>query len=308
VIQFRNPRRPRYRPPPGACDADCQLFGSAAKLSDAGDGGKAPTNWPKGALTTLHARLGIERAVIVQADGDGTDHRALLDAISRDPYRRRGIARVDANFASVNFEALHRGGVRGVRFIFAQTRGGPPNAGIFEGVIGRIKALSWHIALDLDASDIAALARMLRKLPLPFVVERTGNIPAGAEASHPEVRALIDLAKADNCWIKMSGVECLADPPYQKAVPALRALLEANPDRALWGSGFPYRNGDTEAADLVDLVPWFAITDAQRRKLLVENPARLYGFAATKSDAIGTLRSDRVALTATRSDRDLASS
>jgi predicted TIM-barrel fold metal-dependent hydrolase len=277
---FSTRRKPRFKLPPGACDAHNHVFGPAAKFPYAPERRYTPEDAPKEALSALHALLGIERAVIVQASCHGKDNRAMLDAIADAPEKRRGVAMVDDDFTDKDLAALGRGGVRGVRFNFVRHLGGTPDMDVFHRVIDRIKGLGWHVVLHMDAPDIVPLGDMMRKLPLPFVIDHMGRVEATAGTEQPAFRALLELAKRENCWIKACGAERISLPPYAAAVPIARALVEAIPDRVLWGTDFPHPNLKHEAdeADLVDLIPQFAVTAEAQRKLLVDNPARLYGF------------------------------
>jgi 2-pyrone-4,6-dicarboxylate lactonase len=277
---FSKRRKPRFKLPPRACDAHNHVFGPAAKFPYAPERRYTPEDAPKQALTALHALLGIERAVIVQASCHGKDNRAMLDAIADAPDRRRGVAMVDDDFTDKDLTALERGGVRAVRFNFVRHLGGTPDMDVFHRVIDRIKGLGWHVVLHMDAPDIVPLGDMTRKLPLPFVIDHMGRVEATAGTEQPAFRALLELAKRENCWIKVCSAERISLPPYAAAVPIARAILEAIPDRVLWGTDFPHPNLKHEAdeADLVDLIPQFAVTAEAQRKLLVDNPARLYGF------------------------------
>lgn len=274
-------RKPRFKLPPGSCDTHCHVFGPATIFPYAPNRRYTPEDAPKDALAALHGHLGIERAVIVQASCHGKDNRAMLDAIAADPARYRGVAIVDDGFTDAQFEALHRGGVRGVRFNFVKHLGGAPDVPAFHRVLDRIKGLGWHVVLHLDAPDIVPLSDMIRQLPLPFVIDHMGRVPGAAGVDQPPLRALLELAKLENGWIKVCGSERISMPPYAEAVPIARAIIQAAPDRVLWGTDFPHPNPTHEAdeAELVDLVPLFAPDIATQQKLLVGNPARLYGFA-----------------------------
>jgi 2-pyrone-4,6-dicarboxylate lactonase len=278
---FSKRRKPRFKLPPGACDAHNHVFGPAAKFPYAPERRYTPEDAPKEALTALHALLGVERAAIVQASCHGKDNRAMLDAIADAPDRRRGVAMIDDSFADKDLAALDRGGVRAVRFNFVRHLGGTPDMDVFHRVIDRIKGLGWHVVLHMDAPDIVPLGDMMKQLPLPFVIDHMGRVEAAAGTQQPAFRALLELAKRENCWIKVCGAERISLPPYAAAVPIAREIVETIPDRVLWGTDFPHPNLKHEAdeADLVDLIPRFAVTAEAQRKLLVDNPARLYGFA-----------------------------
>ena len=273
-------RKPNFQLPAGAIDAHCHVFGPGAVFHYAANRRYTPEDAPKEMLRALHDHLGVSRAVIVQASCHGSDNRAMLDCIASDPKRYRGVAIVDDTFTDKNYDRLHAGGVRGARFNFVKHLGGAPDMGVFNRVIDRIKGRGWHVVLHVDAPSIEPLSEMIAKLPLPFVVDHMGRVPAKDGVAQEPLERLLELAKRDNAWIKVCGAERIDFPPYDKAVPIAHRIVEVAPDRVLWGTDFPHPNASHKAdeADLVDLVPLFAPDAARRQALLVENPARLYGF------------------------------
>lgn len=273
-------RKPRFRLPAGATDAHCHVFGPAAKFPYAPNRRYTPEDAPKEALAALHAHLGVGRAVIVQASCHGKDNAAMLDAIAWRPESCRGVAIADDTFSERDFDALHAGGVRGVRFNFVKHLGGAPDMDVFRRVIERIGPRGWHVVLHLDAPDVIPLSDTIRRLPLTAVIDHMGRVPAKDGVGQPPLRALLELAKLDHVWIKVCGSERIDLPPYDKAVPVARMIVETSPDRVMWGTDFPHPNPShaCDEADLVDLVPLIAPSAELQRKLLVDNPARLYGF------------------------------
>jgi len=273
-------RRPNFILPPGATDAHCHVFGPGNVFQYAPNRRYTPEDAPKEMLRALHDFLGIERAVIVQASCHGPDNRAMLDCIASDPERYRGVAIVNDSFTDKDFDELDAGGVRGVRFNFVKHLGGAPDMDVFNRVIDRIRGRGWHVVLHLDAPDIVPLSDMIKKLPLPFVIDHMGRVPAKNGLEQQPLQVLLELAKHDNAWIKVCGSERIDFPPYDKAVPIAHAIIRTAPDRVLWGTDFPHPNSSHEAdeADLVDLVPKFAPDPKRQQALLVDNPARLYGF------------------------------
>jgi predicted TIM-barrel fold metal-dependent hydrolase len=273
-------RQPRFKLPPGATDAHCHVFGPGAIFPYAPNRRYTPEDAPKEALAALHAHLGLSRTVIVQASCHGTDNAAMMDAIASAPEKTRGVAIVDDTFDDKVLAALNDGGVRGARFNFVRHLGGAPDMGVFNRVIPRIAALGWHVVLHLDAPDIAELSPMIRALPLPFVIDHMGRVDAKLGPDQPAMQALLELARLDGCWIKVSGAERISAPPFSAAVPIAARIMAAIPDKVLWGTDFPHPNLKIEVdeADLVDLVPAYATTADAQRRLLVDNPARLYGF------------------------------
>ncbi len=278
-----NPHVPQYIVPALACDAHCHVFGPAATFPYAPSRAYTPQDAPRERLAALHAVLRIERAVIVQASCHGTDNRATLDAIAHSGGRYRGVAIVDESFEDADYVTLHEGGIRGVRFNFVRHLGGMPDMKVFHDVIHRVRPLGWHLIVHLDAVDIVELSSMLRSLPVPFVIDHMGRVKASAGVDQVPFRVLLDLLQVENCWVKVCGSERVSatGPPFLDAVPFARALVEAAPDRVLWGTDWPHPNVGRfmpNDGDLVDLVPLIAPNDASRHKLLVENPARLYGW------------------------------
>jgi 2-pyrone-4,6-dicarboxylate lactonase len=272
-------RKPAFVLPPLACDAHCHVFGPAAIFPYAPERRYTPEDAPKEALAALHDRLRLTRAVIVQASCHGADNRAMLDCIAWNPARFRGVAIVDDSFVQRDYAALHDGGVRGVRFNFVKHLGGAPDMAVFHRVVDRIRPLGWHVVLHLDAPDIAELAPMIAALPVTAVIDHMGRTPAKLGTGQPPFQTLLELAKREHVWVKVSGAERIAEPPFDTAIPFARALMQAIPDRVMWGTDFPHPNlkHEVDEADLVDMLPEYGDA-AALRKLLVDNPARLYGF------------------------------
>ena len=276
---------PRFNLPPLACDAHCHVFGPAARFPYAPGRAYTPPDAPRESLAALHAILGIERAVIVQASCHGTDNDAMLDAIATSGGRYRGIAIVDGSLIEDDYADLHDGGIRGVRFNFVKHLGGMPDLKVFDRVLEQIRPLGWHVVVHLDAADIVELSGLLRRLPVPFIIDHMGRVKADGGLEQPAFLALLGLMTLENCWVKVCGSErvSVTGPPFLDAVPFAQALVRAAPDRVLWGTDWPHPNVGRHVpndGDLVDLLPLIAPNEALRHKLLVDNPARLYDFEA----------------------------
>jgi len=272
-------RKPSFKLPPNATDAHCHVFGPGDRFPYAPNRRYTPEDAPKEMLRALHDYLGIARAVIVQASCHGTDNSAMMDCLTPDPKRYRGVAIVDDTFTDKDYDTLHAGGVRGVRFNFIKHLGGTPDMNVFYKVIDRIKGRGWHVVLHLGGADIVPNMETIRKLPLTFVIDHMGRVPTDDGADPAPFKALMELAKLPNCWIKVCGAERIAFPPYDRAVPVARAIIAALPERTMWGTDFPHPNASHEAdeGELVDLLPQFGDAAALKR-VLVDNPARLYDF------------------------------
>jgi predicted TIM-barrel fold metal-dependent hydrolase len=277
-----NTRKPRFTLPPGACDAHCHIFGPGARFPYAADRAYTPPDAPFEDLERLHRVLGIERAVIVHASCHGADMRATLDGIARSGGRFRGTAIIDESVTGEDFERMHEGGIRAVRFNFVKHLGGRPDFGFFHRTVDRLQALGWHLILHLDANDIIEFEALFRKIPVPLVIDHMARVAAADGLEQKPFRVLLDFMKYENTWVKVCGAERVSSkgPPFTDAVPFARALIEAAPDRVLWGTDWPHPNVThmPNDGDLVDLIPLMAPDAALQRKILVENPARLYGF------------------------------
>jgi predicted TIM-barrel fold metal-dependent hydrolase len=280
-----NPHKPKYRMPDGACDAHCHVFGPADKFPYAADRSYTPPDAPKEHLKRLHDFLGVSRAVIVQASCHGTDNSATLDAIATSGGKYRGVAIVDGTVTDAELQAMHRGGIRGVRFNFVAHLGGTPDLDVFDKVLGRIEPLGWHVVLHLDAGDILKFAERISRIRVPFIIDHMGRVQAKNGVEQQPFKMLLDLMRNPLAWVKICGPERVSSTgaPFRDALPFAKALLNAAPDRTLWGTDFPHPNISgtmPNDGDLVDLFAEVTADETLRRKVLVDNPARLYGFDA----------------------------
>lgn len=281
-----NTRTPRYRAPPGATDAHCHIFGPGDRYPYAPDRTYTPPDAPLERFKELQATLGLTRAVLVNASCHGRDNRVILDAIAQSAGRYRGVANADDSFTESDFEALHRGGCRGVRFNFVKHLGGVPDMGEFHRVIARVKPLGWHVVLHFDAGDLVEFSDLLSTLPVPFIIDHMGRVPVKNGLDQEPFRRLLELARTnESCWVKVCGAERIsaAGPPFTDAVPFAQALVAAAPERILWGTDWPHPNISRfmpNDGDLVDLIPLIAPDEAIQRKILIDNPQRLYSFEA----------------------------
>jgi 2-pyrone-4,6-dicarboxylate lactonase len=276
------PRKPRLALPPLACDAHCHVFGPAARFPYDPASAYVPPDSPYEKLTHLHAILGIQRAVIVHASCHGADMRVTLDAIARSGGRYRGTAIIDESCTERDFQRMNDGGIRGVRFNFVKHLGGRPDLKFFDRTVKAIRPMGWHLILHLDSQDLIEFETLFKGLPVPFVIDHMGRVKAADGLDQPAFRTLLDFMQNPNCWVKVCGAERVssAGPPFSDAMQFARALIEAAPERILWGTDWPHPNvvHMPNDGDLVDLFAQMAPTEALRRKILVDNPARLYGF------------------------------
>ena len=278
-----NTRQPKFRPPALACDAHCHIFGPAAKFPYAPDAPYWPPDAPFENLQKLHKTLGIERAVIVHASCHGADMRATLDGIARSKGNYRGTAIIDETYGEREFQRMHEGGIRGVRFNFVKHLGGRPDMAFFQRTVGRVKEMGWHLIFHLDATDLVEFDAMFKQIPVPMVIDHMGRVKAAEGLQQEPFRVLLDFMRNDNFWVKICGAERVSSkgPPLDDALPFARALIEAAPGRILWGTDWPHPNVGNHMpndGDLVDLFAQMAPQAELQKKILVDNPARLYGF------------------------------
>ena len=275
-------KKPNFRPPPLACDAHCHIFGPAAKFPFAPDASYHPPDSPFEGLQKLHAILGIERAVIVHASCHGSDMRATLDGIARSGGKYRGTAIIDEKYSDKDFQKMQDGGIRGVRFNFVQHLGGRPDMAFFHRTVARLKEMGWHLILHLDAQDLVEFREMFMKIPVPMVIDHMGRVKASEGLEQKPFKVLLDFMKSQHTWVKICGAERVSSkgPPFDDAVPFAQALIAAAPDRILWGTDWPHPNVKHMPNDgaLVDLFPLMVPEPGLQTKILVDNPARLYGF------------------------------
>ena len=274
-------RKPAFLLPRGACDTHVHIWGPFDHFPIAKGAPYTPPERTRDDLVALHERLGADRAVIVQTTVYKSDNRAMLDGIARSGGRWRGVALIDEHFTDTDFRALHEGGVRGVRFGFVKHLGGVPDLALVRRTAARIAPMGWHLVLHLDAGNISEFLDFFGEFSLPVVVDHMGRVPVRDGLDQPPFRVLLDLLKRPNWWVKVSGAERISEsgPPFADAIPFAQRLIEAAADRVLWGTDWPHPNvrWEPDEADLVDLLPSFA-GSAVLHKVLVDNPARLYGF------------------------------
>jgi 2-pyrone-4,6-dicarboxylate lactonase len=279
-----DPHRPTaFVPPPDACDAHCHVFGPAHRFPFAPDRAYTPPDSGIDDFQRLQSRLGLSRAVFVQASCHGTDNSAMVDAIERGAGRYAGVAMIDETFSDDDIARLHDVGVRGTRFNFVAHLGGAPDLDTFWRIVDRVAPRGWHIVLHFDAKDLPSYAELLERMPCPYVIDHMARVPTSDGLDQAPFRALLDLLADERCWVKISGAERLtADgpPPYDDVVPYARAIIAAAPDRVLWGTDWPHPNVRhmPDDGDLVDLLAAFAPDETTRSRILVANPERLYDF------------------------------
>jgi 2-pyrone-4,6-dicarboxylate lactonase len=277
-----DPSKPSFVPPPGAVDAHCHVFGPMAEFPFSAKAKYLPQDAGPDRLFALRDHLGFARNVIVQASCHGTDNRATLSAIAKSDGKARGVAVVDPAIGDAELDALHRGGIRGVRFNFLKRLVDDAPKDLFLDVARRIQPLGWHVVVYFEADILEELRPFLDAIPVPVVVDHMGRPDVTQGPDGPDMRAFRALLDGrDDLWFKATCPDRLSPQgePYDDFVAAVRPLVEAYPDRALWGTDWPHPNMEHRIPDdggLVEVIPRIAPTEALQRKLLVDNPMRLY--------------------------------
>lgn len=287
---YPTPSTPRFKLPKGAVDAHCHVFGPGAQFPYAAERKYTPCDASKQQLFELRDKLGFERNVIVQATCHGSDNRALLDALEHSNGKARGVATVNQSVTDAELRAMHAAGVRGTRFNFVKRLVDFTPREVLLEIAHRIAPLGWHVVIYFEAVDLPELWDFFTTLPTTVVVDHMGRPNVSKPADGPEFELFVRMMREhENIWSKVSCPERLSvsGPPalngeqnaYTDVVPFARRLVETFPDRVLWGTDWPHPNLKDHMPDdglLVDWVPHIATTAELQRKLLVDNPMRLY--------------------------------
>lgn len=277
-----DPSRPAFTLPDGAVDAHCHVFGPGAVFPFAPERKYTPCDAGKDALFALRDHLGFARNVIVQATCHGADNSALVDALKAADGRARGVATVRPDVSDEALQEMDAAGVRGVRFNFVRRLVDPKPDAYYHGILERIAPLGWHVVVYFEAADLAERWDFFTSLPTIMVVDHMGRPDVSKPVDGPEFDRFVRLMERDTVWSKVTCPERLSisgPPGYDDVVPFARRLVEAFPDRVLWGTDWPHPNMTTHMPDdgaLADYIPRIARDAVAQRKLLVDNPMRLY--------------------------------
>ncbi len=288
----RSPRGPRTPFPALSCDTHAHIVGPATRFPYVKERIYTPPDSTTDDYRKLLAALGVERAVLVQPSVYGADNAAMLDAMRSFGPGVRAVAVTKPSVSAKEIETLHAAGVRGLRFNVVDRREDKNvvPAAMLRDVAKRIAPFGWHIELLVNVDEAKDFANAVSDIPVPVVLGHLGYPKSGARhwTRHPAFADLLGLIDKGRCWIKLTGpyrISDSADVPYDDVDAAAHALVAAAPQRLVWGTDWPHvmkkkrMANDGELADLVER--W--IPDAQTRaRVLVDNPAELYGFAANE--------------------------
>jgi predicted TIM-barrel fold metal-dependent hydrolase len=284
---------PSFTAPPGSCDCHVHIFGPDEKFPLSPKRTYRPGPASIEDLNALHRALGIERVVVVHPSPYGADNAVTLDAVRKLGPKARGVAVVDETTSEAALDELHDAGFRGAR-VNLESHGvsDPAAAGQhLQRAAERVARLGWHVQTYTTLAILSALHDAILKLPATLVVDHFGRAQAALGVAQPGFAQLLALLRSGKVYVKISGdyrISQAAD--YADAAPLARAMIEANPDRVVWGTDWPHPGGTRRDPDLVvpflpqddgralnRLAEWTRSAD-ELRKILVDNPARLYGF------------------------------
>ena len=281
-----NPRKPRFTPPAGTCDTHFHVFGPPHLFPYVESRRYTPPAAPIEHFLGMAAVVGIARGIMVQPQVHCWDSASTLDAIAKGEGRLRGMIHANPDFTEADHRKLHQGGVRGVRFNCVERNGGGFDERRLNQVVGRVQALGWPVDLHIEADFLERHAELVRRIPLPVIIDHFGNVSARTGKTGPAFKILMDLMGEGHVWLKISGADRLMSRGgrYEEIVPLARDLIARAPERIIWGTDWPHSNifkhGEMpNDGDLMSMMLDFAPDETVRRKILVDNPARLFGFA-----------------------------
>lgn len=279
-----HPRQPALALPPGSCDAHCHVFGPFDRFVLPDDRSFTPPLAPQTVLRAWHERFGIDRCVLVQSQGHAFDHSAMIDALRTGNGRYKGVALVRDSDSDATLQAWTDAGVCAARFNFLAHLGGKPDLDAIRRTVARVAPLGWHVAVHVAGNDIVEYAPFLRELGVQVVIDHMARPAIGTTVDDPVTKTLCELLDTGRFWVKLSAIERMSATgmPFDDALPFAQHLAVHAPERVLWGSDWPHVNLSGPMPDDGDLVDTIAriVPDAKRRQLLlVDNPAKCFGFA-----------------------------
>jgi 2-pyrone-4,6-dicarboxylate lactonase len=278
-----NPVKPDFKMPNGAVDAHCHVFGPGEHFPFANERKYTPCDASKEQLFALRDYLGIHRNIIVQASCHGADNTALLDALVNSQGRAKGVVTLKPSVTDEELQAMDFAGVRGVRFNFVKRLVDTLPFDTLQSIAERIKPFGWHIVIYFEAQDLAEFYNFFTSLPTTVVVDHMGRPDLSRPLHGGEFDLFIKLLQDnDHFWSKVSCPERLSTTgphTYDDVIPFARRIVDSFSDRVLWGTDWPHPNMKSHMPDdgqLVNFIPKIAQTEELQRKLLVDNPMRLY--------------------------------
>ncbi|HLK80675.1 MAG TPA: amidohydrolase family protein [Xanthobacteraceae bacterium] len=274
----------KTKAPPNATDCHHHIYSSRFKVDP--NSTLRPGDASVADYRLLQKRIGTSRNVIVQPSTYGVYNDGLIEALNECGPTARGVAVVNTSVTDDELKRLQAAGVRGVRFNLA-TPGGATTMAMLEPVAKRIAPMGWHVQFNMSADMTLAAKDVLSRLPCEIVFDHLAHIPQPAGPNHPAFAAVVDLMQKGKAWVKLSGAyqdTKVGPPTYADTIPLAQAYVKAAPERLVWGSDWPHPSEQSKPAlpddaVLFDLLAQWAPDEAVRNRILVDNPAKLYGFS-----------------------------
>ncbi len=286
-----NTRKPKYLPPSKSCDTHFHVFGPPEQFPFVSTHEYTPPAAPLEHYFKMIKVIGIERAVVVQPSVHGLDNSATLDAINHSGGKLRGVGRIDDKTPRSELRRLNDGGIRGVRFNLLDRPKGNVRLDVLDRCIENIVQFSWSLDLHIDMKNLLAQEKRIRESPVRVVIDHMARVKPAEGLNQVGFQLLLDLMKLEHVWVKVSGADKICGTvihsyfglPFIEVTPYAQAVVAAAPERVIWGTDWPHSNnfapGHTpNDGDLVDLLAAFAPDARTQKKILVDNPAILYGF------------------------------
>jgi predicted TIM-barrel fold metal-dependent hydrolase len=280
-----NPRTPKLVLPPLACDTHAHVCGPASRYPYWSGRIYTPPDALPAQYRHMLLALGVERSVLVQPSVYGSDNRAMLDALAADPVRQRAVAVVEPDIATAELERMHALGVRGVRCNIVDIKEGKGRLPIemLRALANKVRPLGWHLEFLMHVDEFPDLDRVLDGFPVDVVLGHLGYMKTSLGISAPGYQSFLRLMKSGRTWAKLTGPYRISSGslPYADVAPFAHALVEAAPDRIVWGTDWPHvtvKGPMPNDGDICDLLSSWVPDESARHKVLVDNPARLYRF------------------------------
>jgi D-galactarolactone isomerase len=273
-------KRPRVEAPPGACDTHMHIYEDRFKLAPTAQ--FKPPHAPVTDYLAMRARLGLSRTIVVQPSGYGLDNTCTLEAMKAMGASARGVAVVPPDVNDAELARLTEAGMRGIRYFMLP--GGILPWESLETMAARVANFGWHVQLQLDGRELPEREALLKCLKGTLVIDHNGKFLEPVDTSHAAFRSLLSLVDTGRCWVKLSApyeTSRTGGPKYEDVSRLARALVAHAPERMLWASNWPHPAvppGTLDDLALLGLLEDWAPREADRRRILVDNPAGLYGF------------------------------
>ncbi|PSJ43727.1 GntR family transcriptional regulator [Zobellella endophytica] len=282
-----SPRQVHFAVPAGACDCHMHVFGPSRRYPLTPHRSYTPAPASLAGYRKVMTTLGLSRAVVVQPSVYGTDNRMLLEVLRKGGEQFRGVVVIDPDTPEAELQAMHELGVRGVRINLLFKSG--VEVSDVRRLAARVAPFGWHLQMLIDVSEFSDLYQSLGRLPVQLVIDHMGHMPTQFGVEAPGFQEMLALARDGRAWIKLSGAERISGEayPYADVAPFARAILAAAPERTLWASDWPHTGLERDMPNdggLLELVHDWAADPLLLRKILVDNPQRLYGFAPLAHD------------------------